>query len=313
MFHRHSNRKFIKRHPSPRQIRFEISYAFQISIPIQDPHFRDTQVQETIPYKLFTFASFLNKCSSTYGQAKGPLHRQHRPVCPPLSPVAATNSPVSAQAEWDALNDVADPIVVKSTNRADFFTEAKSGAFEGVVAAYRSFTSISITGMIDAELLALMPSTFKFLCQNGAGYDPINVHDCAAAGVRVCNVPEIADDSTADTCLFLILGALRMFNPVMGALREGTFKGPNPIIGHDPRGKVLGILGMGGIGRNVMKKAETFGMKVQYYNRKELSKELSGGAKYVSFDELLATSDVLSLNLPLSVSNLSLFFYLSLS
>jgi glyoxylate reductase len=207
----------------------------------------------------------------------------------------------SAQKEWESLSSVAELIEVKSTNPTDFKKEAQSGAFEGVVAAYRSFTSMTITGLIDAEFLKLMPESFKFLCQNGAGYDPINVHDCTAAGVRVCNVPEIADDATADTCMFLILGALRMFNPVMGTLREGTFKGPTPIIGHDPRGKVLGILGMGGIGRNVMKKAESFGMKIQYYNRNPLSEELSGGAKYVTFDELLATSDVLSLNLPLNV------------
>ena len=50
-----------------------------------------------------------------------------------------------------------------------------------------------------------------------------------------------------------------------------------------------------------MKKAAAFGMTTQYYNRSKLSEELSGGAKYVSFEELLKTSDVLSLNLPLNV------------
>lgn len=89
----------------------------------------------------------------------------------------------------------------------------------------------------------------------------------------------------------------------MTALRAGHWKGsPAPPLGHDPQGKVLGILGMGGIGRNLMKKAQAFGMTCQYHNRSKLSEELSGGAKYVSFDELLATSDVLSLNLPLNVS-----------
>lgn len=163
---------------------------------------------------------------------------------------------------------------------------------------------MSITGLFDEEIIKAMPSTFKFLCQNGAGYDPIKIDDCTAAGIRVCNVPEIADDATGDTCLFLILGALRMFNPCMATLREGVFKGPSPKIGRDPRGKTLGILGMGGIGRNVAKKAEGFGMKIQYYNRNPLTPELSGGAKYVTFDELLATSDILSLNLPLNVGSL---------
>lgn len=56
---------------------------------------------------------------------------------------------------------------MKSTNRADFINEAKSGAFEGVVAAFRSFTSATITGRFDEEILSVMPKSFKFLAQNG--------------------------------------------------------------------------------------------------------------------------------------------------
>jgi len=52
------------------------------------------------------------------------------------------------------------------------------------------------------------------------------------------------------------------------------------------------------------KKCDAFGMKTIYHNRKELSNELAGGAKYVTFDELLAQADVLSLNLPLNVGRL---------
>jgi lactate dehydrogenase-like 2-hydroxyacid dehydrogenase len=111
------------------------------------------------------------------------------------------------------------------------------------------------------------------------------------------------DDATADVNMFLILGALRNFNTGMNALRRGKWRGhPAPPLGHDPQGKVLGILGMGGIGRNLKKKAEAFGMKVIYHNRRKLSDELSGGAEYVPFDVLLSTSDVISLNLPLNVS-----------
>lgn len=102
--------------------------------------------------------------------------------------------------------------------------------------------------------------------------------------------------------MFLIIGALRNFNTGMMALREGKWRGqPPPSLGHDPQGKVLGILGMGGIGRNLKRKADAFGMKTIYHNRKRLSEELEAGAQYVSFDELLAQSDVVSLNLPLNV------------
>jgi len=136
-----------------------------------------------------------------------------------------------------------------------------------------------------------------------AGYDQVDVSVCTKRGIRVSNVPKAVDDATADTNMFLILGALRGFNTSMRGLRDGRWRGhPPPPLGHDPEGKVLGILGMGGIGRNLKKKAEAFGMTVQYHNRSKLCGELSGGAKYVSFDELLSTSDVLSLNLPLNVS-----------
>ena len=72
--------------------------------------------------------------------------------------------------------------------------------------------------------------------------------------------------------------------------------------GHDPKGKTLGILGMGGIGRAFAHRARAFGMQIIYHNRRRLDTALEQGAEYVSFDDLLARSDVLSLNLALNLS-----------
>lgn len=101
--------------------------------------------------------------------------------------------------------------------------------------------------------------------------------------------------------MFLMLGALRNFNVSMHALRREEWRGrPAPALGHDPQDKVLGILGMGGIGRNMSNKAAAFGMTTIYHNRRKLDDEKVGGAEYVSFEDLLKKSDVLSLNLPLN-------------
>ena len=132
----------------------------------------------------------------------------------------------------------------------------------------------------------------------------MDIYACTERGIKVSNVPTAADNATADVNMFLIIGALRGFNTSMTALREGGWRvHPPPPLGHDPEGKTLGILGMGGIGRNLKKKAEAFGMKVVYCNRNKLSDEIAGGAQYLSFEELLSTSDVISLNLPLNVSS----------
>jgi len=169
-----------------------------------------------------------------------------------------------------------------------------------------TFPSVAITGIWDAELIAALPRSLRFCAHNGAGYNQVDVQACSAREppIRVSNVPGLADDATADTAVFLILGALRNFNSSMFALRQGVWRSAPepPALGRDPRGKVLGILGMGGIGRNLMRKCEGFGFRTVYHNRSRLSEELAGGAEWVGFEELLATADVLSLNVPLNVS-----------
>jgi len=141
----------------------------------------------------------------------------------------------------------------------------------------------------------------------GAGYDQVDIPSCSARGIKVSNTPTAVDDATADLGIFLMLGALRNLAVSMSTLRAGEWRGKKdslPALGHDPQGKVLGILGMGGIGRNFAKKALAFGMRIRYHNRTRLDpdaeKEIN--AEYVSFETLLAESDVLSLNLPLNVS-----------
>lgn len=75
-----------------------------------------------------------------------------------------------------------------------------------------------------------------------------NLRKLMCLGISISSTPVAVDDATADVAIFLILGALRQITIPMTAIRQGEFRGNTPI-GHDPRGKLLGILGMGGIGR----------------------------------------------------------------
>ncbi|MCJ1461520.1 hypothetical protein MMC07_000117 [Pseudocyphellaria aurata] len=209
-----------------------------------------------------------------------------------------------AQDAYESLSSLATLVQPSATNRDDFLEECRSGALDGVKVIYRTFNSVGVTGKIDGEVVGALGKEglqVGYLCHNGAGYDQIDVAACTSAGIHVSNVPTAVNAATADTAIFLLLGALRSFNAPLSALRQGSWRGnPPPPLGHDPEDKLLGIVGMGGIGRDLKRRAEALGMKVQYHNRKELDAKLAGGARYVGFEELLRTSDVISLNLPLN-------------
>lgn len=111
--------------------------------------------------------------------------------------------------------------------------------------------------------------------------------------------PDPITEATADLIIWLMLGALRQLNPSLASLCAGNFK-KRLGFGHDPKGKVLGILGMGRIGRAIKKHVEPFGIQTRYHNRNPLSLEQAAGAEYVSFEKLLSESDIISIDVPLT-------------
>ncbi|KAL1296683.1 hypothetical protein AAFC00_000160 [Neodothiora populina] len=209
---------------------------------------------------------------------------------------------VHARKEWEECSSLLKLREYAEGSREDFISKLKAGDFDGVALIYRSNDSTSITGPFDNELVQLLPSSLKFICHNGAGYDNIDVNACTKRDIKISSTPIAVNDATADIAILLMLAALRRATIPLTALRRGEWRGKDFRLGHDPKNKVLGVLGMGGIGRAVAHRARAFGMEIQYHNRKPLSSEEAGDAKYVSFDELMKTSDVLSLNLSLNAS-----------
>jgi glyoxylate reductase len=156
-------------------------------------------------------------------------------------------------------------------------------------------------GRFDAELIQMLPPSLKYICHNGAGYDQIDVEACSARGITVTYAPSPVTAATADLTIFLLLGALRQLNPGITALHAGQFK-QGVDFGHDPEGKLLGILGLGRIGKAVVKRARAFGLVPMYHNRQQLSPQQADGVQYVSFEDLLAESDIISIHVPLSTA-----------
>ncbi|SCV67432.1 BQ2448_5043 [Microbotryum intermedium] len=209
---------------------------------------------------------------------------------------------VLAKKDYTDMASRYEMIPLSSKTRQDFIHDcASNNKYGGVEGMYRHFKSAStkVTGRFDPELVQALPKNLKFITHNGAGYDQIDIPACTSRQIQVSNVPVAVDDATADTALFL-LGSIRQFGLAQTSLRSGNFNAGLKL-SHDPRGKVLGIVGMGGIGRAFAKRCMSLGMDVRYHNRNRLSEDLEAGATYVStMEELVKTSDVVSLNVPLN-------------
>ncbi|KAH8595749.1 D-isomer specific 2-hydroxyacid dehydrogenase [Bisporella sp. PMI_857] len=203
-----------------------------------------------------------------------------------------------AHSKFQELSAIAQTENLSSNSRAEFFKDL-NGKYKDINAIYSTSSSYAVTGKFDLELIERLPSSLKFICHNGAGYDAIDIDACTARGITVTNAPDPVTNATADLTMFLLLGALRKLNPSLNILRRGEFK-KGVDFGHDPQGKTLGIIGMGRIGRAVKRRAEPFGLKIIYHNRNPLSPAEAEGVPYVGFGELLSQSDIISLHLPLN-------------
>ncbi|MBW2618469.1 MAG: D-glycerate dehydrogenase [Deltaproteobacteria bacterium] len=164
---------------------------------------------------------------------------------------------------------------------------------------------------IDEAFLAARPE-IEIVANYAVGVDNIDLEATGRRRVVVTNTPDVLTEATADLALALILALTRRVVEGDRLLRRGEFFGIAPLfmLGDDLAGQTLGIFGLGRIGRAVAKRGLVFGLRIIYHNRRpdpQAAKEL--GAEYVSFDELLTRSDVLSINAPLTDETRGVFDY----
>ncbi|RVU53877.1 NAD(P)-dependent oxidoreductase [Anaerosphaera multitolerans] len=155
-----------------------------------------------------------------------------------------------------------------------------------------------LSDKIDADIIN-SSNTLKLICNYGAGFDNIDIEAARAKNIVVTNAPAPSSAvSTAELAFSLILCLSRNLIEGDRFMRTEEFHGWRPtfFLGNELRGKTLGIIGMGNIGKNVTKRALAFEMKVIYYsrNRKEDMEVL--GVEYSELEDLIKNSDFISLH-----------------
>ncbi len=155
---------------------------------------------------------------------------------------------------------------------------------------------------VDGPLLDRFPR-LRVVSNHGVGVDHIDVPAAQQRNIPVGNTPGCLDQATADMTMALLLAVAR--NIAVGdryaRSPEFTHYDPAILIGKEVSGSTLGIVGLGRIGKQVARRALSFDMTVLYHNRhRDVEAEKTLGVRYVSFEELLAQSDFVSLNCPLT-------------
>ena len=133
----------------------------------------------------------------------------------------------------------------------------------------------------------------------GAGYDSVDVDACSKAGVIVMNQAGANRDSVAEHAIALILGVVHRLAESDRILRERRGFSREDLMGHEVKGMTLGLVGIGHVGTTVARMARAFGMEVMATDPLLDPMEIENrGARPMTFDELIATADIVSLHCP---------------
>ncbi|TCF99090.1 hydroxyacid dehydrogenase [Paraburkholderia strydomiana] len=193
------------------------------------------------------------------------------------------------------------PVPVPRPRSSDRWTERLSTREHELIDALAD-ADIAITNKVQlrSDTLRQLPK-LKYICVAASGYDSVDVAYCREHDIQVSNVPAYAASSVAEHvigCIFMLRRQLLSYNQLAASAWTSSpvfcVHGA-PI--HDTRGATLGLIGLGAIGKEVMRIATALGMRVLVSERKGNTAARPG---YTLFDTVIANSDVVSLHCPLS-------------
>jgi D-lactate dehydrogenase len=161
--------------------------------------------------------------------------------------------------------------------------------------------SVFIYSKVDRRIIQQVPG-LKLIVTRSTGFDHIDLEECKKKRVTVCNVPSYGENTVAEHTFALILSLSRNICKTC-VRRFGYDFSIEGLKGFDLKGKTIGVIGGGRIGLHVVRIAKGFGMNVLVYDayqNKLLSEVL--GFSYVSLEELLGSSDIITLHVPYNKS-----------
>jgi len=157
---------------------------------------------------------------------------------------------------------------------------------------------------LDKNFFDNLTGRLKVIGHVGVGYDNINIQSAKEKNIKVSNTPNVLNDAVAEITILLILASSRRIGEAYNLVKTNTWKDHRPditklMVGNEITGKTLGIIGMGRIGQIVADRARAFKMKVIYFNRNKLSKDLEKDATYYTdLKSMLPNCDYISLHTP---------------
>ena len=157
---------------------------------------------------------------------------------------------------------------------------------------------------LDKNFFESLTGRLKVIGHVGVGYDNINTQSAKEKNIKVSNTPNVLNDAVAEITILLILASSRRIGEAYNLVKTNTWKDHRPditklMVGNEITGKTLGIIGMGRIGQIVADRARAFNMKIIYFNRNKLSKDLEKDAAYYSdLKFMLPNCDYVSLHTP---------------
>lgn len=159
----------------------------------------------------------------------------------------------------------------------------------------------TVSDRLDAKILQTPNRRVRIIANVGVGVSNIDLQAARDEGIVISNTPDVLTEATADIAMLLILSATRGAYAAERRLREGHWSGFSIVdgLGVGLQGKVLGIVGMGRIGRATARRAALgFGMEVVFYNRSEVGEIDFDAQRLESIESVMRTADVVSIHVP---------------